>query len=307
MTLTFKDAYIEYYNLVICDLKKQSIRTINDRLKNHILPYVKNINIYEFKKIDYLKWQKEIEKKQFSYKYLKTLHTTFVTFLNFCVKYYDLNENVASKVGNFKNKDYQKKEFSIYNYEEFKKFEKNVDNVIYKYFFEFIFFTGLRPGEAMALKFSDLNENIVSVNKTISERCVDGKRYIGTPKTLSSYRDIIIDDVLKEHINSLKYIYDEKYYILGTDYYIFGGKKPLATTTINRYKYKAAKLANLKNIRLHDFRHSHATLLLNLGLPINEISRRLGHSNISTTLNIYVHNDIKNEKRVLDTLNSLKY
>lgn len=91
------------------------------------------------------------------------------------------------------------------------------------------------------------------------------------------------------------------------DYFVFGGIKPLSPTTINRYKLKACEKANLRPITLHQFRHSHATLLLHNGIIINEISRRLGHSNVSTTLNVYTHTDLTQEKRVSTTLNSLRF
>lgn len=104
----------------------------------------------------------------------------------------------------------------------------------------------------------------------------------------------------------LKKYYNNLYHQLDYDYFIFGGIKPLAPTTINRYKLKACQKANLRPITLHQFRHSHATLLLHNGIIINEISRRLGHSNPSTTLNIYTHTDLSQEKRVLSTLNSLR-
>ena len=90
------------------------------------------------------------------------------------------------------------------------------------------------------------------------------------------------------------------------DYYIFGGIKPLATTTINRYKEKACKLAKIRKIKLHEFRHSHATLLLYKGIIIHEISKRLGHSDIAITLNTYTHTNNLQEKRVTRTLNFLR-
>ena len=306
MYLRFEDAYNNYYNYVICYLKPQSIKAIKERFKNHILPYFKDFNIYDIKKIDYLKFQTILQDKNLSYKYIKVLHTAVVTFLNFCIKYYELNENVASKVGIFKNKNYSTNKFDFYTIEEFKQFIKYIDNEIYKQFFNLMFFTGARPGEAMALKISDLNKYYIDINKTIAERIFENnERYIGSPKTFSSIRKVVIDKTLYNDLIKLKQYYIQKYNIENYDYFLFGGLKPLATTTLNRYKEKACNKAKIKNIRLHDFRHSHATLLLNNNIPISEISRRLGHSKISTTLDVYVHNDLTNEKRVFDTLNSI--
>ena len=82
--------------------------------------------------------------------------------------------------------------------------------------------------------------------------------------------------------------------------------RPLSPTSINRRKEKACNLANIRKIKLHEFRHSHATLLLNKGIVIHDISKRLGHSDVSTTLNIYTHSIDKQQKRVTRTLNLLR-
>jgi integrase len=167
-----------------------------------------------------------------------------------------------------------------------------------------MFFTGTRPGEAMALKFSDLQGDYIYINKTMNGH---GNREIDTPKTYSSIRKIRIDKVLKNDLLALKKYYEKVYNCSNIDFFMFGGLKPLAPTTINRYKIKACQKANLRPITLHQFRHSHATLLLHNGIIVNEISRRLGHSNPSITLNIYTHTDLSQEKRVSTTLNSLRF
>ena len=151
----------------------------------------------------------------------------------------------------------------------------------------------------MALKFSDLNNRILYVNKTINEH---GKREINSPKTLSSIRKIEIDRKLNRDLLKLK----EKYSNYNQDYFIFGGSKPLAPTTINRYKIKACKKSNLIPIKLHEFRHSHATMLVEKKLMIKEVSRRLGHSNTNITLNTYTHTNKMQEKKVIKTLNFLR-
>lgn len=151
----------------------------------------------------------------------------------------------------------------------------------------------------MALKFSDLNNRILYMNKTINEH---GKREINSPKTLSSIRKIEIDRKLNKDLLKLK----EKYSNYNQDYFIFGGSKPLAPTTINRYKIKACKKSNLIPIKLHEFRHSHATMLVEKKLMIKEVSRRLGHSNTNITLNTYTHTNKMQEKKVIKTLNFLR-
>jgi len=303
--MNFKNCYFSFLDYIKLKQKIQSYNSLVYKFNLHILPYFKNCNIEDITFNDYLNWQKIIDEKNFSYNYKKNLHIVFSSFLDFCVKCYDLKFNVAKQVGQFSKKNCFKNEPSIYTYNEFNIFINCFDNIIYKTFFEFLFFTGCRPGEAMALKFSDLKGNYISINKTMNEH---GKREITTPKTFSSYRKILITDDLLFNLKKLKKLYSIKYSLnySNYDYYIFGGIKPLAPTTINNHKIKACKRANIEPIKLHEFRHSHATLLLDNNVPITTISKRLGHHDVSTTLNIYVHDNLENEKRVLSTLDSLK-
>ena len=303
MKLLFEDAYNQYLIYIENRLKIQSKESIKYKFKDIILPYFKNYNIYKLKEIDYIKFQNEINNKNYSYNYKKNIHFAISGFLNYCTKFLGLKENIAKKVGCFKKLNERKKEQDFYNYKEFKKFIKYINENIYKQFFILMFFTGVRPGEAMALKFSDLNKYYIDINKTISEH---GKREINSPKTLTSYRKISIDKRLYKELINLKNEYNKKYNYKNYDYFIFGGIKPLSPTSINRRKEKACKLANIRKIKLHEFRHSHATLLLNKKILIHEISKRLGHSDVSITLNTYTHTSEIQEKRVIKTLSSIR-
>lgn len=300
MQLTFAEAYHQYEDYIDVKLKVQSKRALKNKFKNHILPYFKDYNIYELKEIDYLNWQLFIENKGYSYKYNTDLHLCMTGILNYFIKYHGLKTNIASNVGNFKNKNIKKHVYNIYTLKEFKRFIKCVDNNVYKQFFNLMFYCGTRPGEAMALTFNDLHNNCISINKTIDERYDEEhkKRTINSPKTTSSYRDISIDNKLKKDLLKLKKYYQSVYDNYSDDFFIFGGSKPLAPTTINRYKLKACDKAKVKPIKLHEFRHSHATLLLNNNVSISTISKRLGHNNTSITLNTYIHSDLEQEKKV---------
>ena len=77
-------------------------------------------------------------------------------------------------------------------------------------------------------------------------------------------------------------------------------------TTIEKRNTAYAKAAGLPHIRIHDFRHTHASLLINEGINIHEIARRLGHSNIDMTLNTYGHLYPREEERALNVLNKIQ-
>lgn len=99
--------------------------------------------------------------------------------------------------------------------------------------------------------------------------------------------------------------YSTIYPDFNNNYYIFGGNKPLSPTTIERKKNNWCIESGVKQIRIHDFRHSHATILVNSDLPIKAISERLGHGDVAFTINTYVHTNSEDEKRVIRTLSSL--
>ena len=301
--MSFKEAYENWKIYGSKHHKKQSFDTMSYKFNLRILPFFKDYNLEDITSSDILAWQEYILTFNFSNNYNFSLYYILSSFLEYCSVFYNFDKTIIMKVGNFRKK-YEETKKDFYNLKEFNLFIKNLDNNIYKQFFYLMFFTGTRPGEAMALKFSDLRGDYIYITKTISEH---GKREIDTPKTNSSIRKIRIDKVLKNDLLGLKIYYDKLYNKSNYDYFIFGGMKPLAPTTINRYKLKACQKANLRPITLHQFRHSHATLLLHNGIIINEISRRLGHSNPSITLNIYTHTDLTQEKRVLSTLNSLRF
>lgn len=303
---TVGEIFEEYSKYIEMKLKYQTVRSIKSRFKTYILPYFENTKIVDIKPKDYLKWQKMIFDKDFSFSHKKTLHYTFSELYSYLDTFYDYRNNVAKKVGALSNYEIPK-EMNYWTIEEYKKFINNFssEDWIYKFFFEFLFYTGARLGEVNALTFSDIENDIVFINKTISKDTINGKRQITTPKTKTSIRKIRIDSILVNEINELKEYYNQTYSDFNESFYIFGGKSPLSPTTITRKKDLYVKKAKVKKIRIHDFRHSHATLLLKNNIPIEEISKRLGHENLNTTLNTYIHLIPLYEKRVVNTLNSL--
>lgn len=301
--MSFLEAYEEFKIYASKRHKKQGFVTLASDFKSKIVPYFSNYNIEDITSKDIVGWQNYIYDLNLKNSYMSKLYIEFSGFMKYCCDFHNLKSNPVKDVGNFKKK-FEEKKFDFYTLDEFKLFIKFVDNNIYKQFFNLMFFTGTRPGEAMALKFSDLNNGYISITKNLTTK---GGRNLDTPKNQSSIRNIKIDNVLNRDLLKLKKYYCDLYNDCEYDYFVFGGKKPLAPTTINRYKKNACFKANLRVITLHQFRHSHATLLLQNGMYINEVSRRLGHSKTSTTLDIYTHTDLKQEKRVYNTLNTMRF
>ncbi len=301
--LLFFDLYKIYITHKEQDLKYQSYRSIKNRFENHILPFFKNYKINNIRAKDYIEWKEYILKKNYSYKYNSSLHICMVNILNFACSFYNLSENIASKVGNFSKRNYFP-QVNFWTYEEFLKFISCVDDIVYYSLFNTLYFTGMRIGECLALNWNDIDGDYININKTLIRGDTNNPSF-NPPKTVGSLRHIKIDDNLKLILKNLKSYYS-KFVGYNKNWFVFGGIKPLATTTIDNKKNYYSKIAKVKNIRIHDFRHSHATLLLSNGLPATLISRRLGHSDVSTTLNIYSHFVPQDEDRAIIILNNLK-
>ena len=210
--MSFKEAYNNWKIYGSKHHKKQSFDTMLYKFNFRIFPFFKDYDLDNIKTKDILLWQDYILSFNYSNNYNSSLYYILLSFFEYCSLFYNFDKSLITKVGNFQKK-YEPKKSDFYNIKEFNLFIKNVDNNIYKQFFNLMFFTGTRPGEAMALKFSDLQGDYISITKTISEH---GRREFGTPKTSSSVRKIRIDKVLKNDLLKLK-----KYYISLLNYFQF--------------------------------------------------------------------------------------
>lgn len=301
--ILFSELYDVFIKSKEQDLKFQSFRAQKNRYKNHILPFFKNYQIKNIKASDYIEWKNQILRKNYSYTYMSSLHQAMVNILNFAMAFYDLKENIASKVGNFSKRNYMKK-VNFWTFEEYQKFITKVDDIVYYTLFDFLYYTGLRLGEVRALNWNDLKDNYIRIDKNLIRSSIKECKF-NTPKTNSSIRNVELDDYVLSNLKKLKEYY-KTFIGFSDDWFIFGGLVPLSTTTIERKKNYYCKIANVKQIKIHEFRHSHATNLLSIGTPITVISKRLGHSNLTTTLKVYSHLVLKDEDKAIKLLNDIK-
>lgn len=302
--MTFQELYDIYIQHKEQNLKFQSFRTIKNKFENHILPYFKDFKINSINNKVYIEWKESILLKNLSYKSNSALHICMVGILNYAVDFYDLKVNIASKVGNFSKKDYIPKT-NFWTYDEYNNFIKNVDDNIYYALFTTLYYTGMRLGECLALNWNDVKENYIEINKTLINRKVNDEYKFNLPKTKTSIRKVKLDDTTINALKKIKEHYSDCINF-NTNWFVFGGIRPLATTTIERKKNYYCKISNVKQIKIHDFRHSHASLLLSNGIPITVISKRLGHADTSTTLKIYSHLIPEDEDKAINLLNNLQ-
>ena len=167
-------------------------------------------------------------------------------------------------------------------------------------------FTGLRKGELRALTWNDIDfeEKTIKINKNIV--IGEDKKYaITTPKTKASIRKIPIPNKLLFDLKEL-YNLNKNKKEFNNDLFVFGFIEPISCEKITRRKNKNCKLASVQQIRIHDFRHSCASLLINNNASISLVARYLGHSKIDETLNTYSHlfkNKLDEIIQIIDNLN----
>lgn len=173
----------------------------------------------------------------------------------------------------------------------------------YYVFFNIAFYTGMRKGKIHALQWTDIKDGYINITKSLAQK-LQGADRITPPKNKSSIRTIQIpkplQDVLDEHYKRCRTIDG-----FNDSYLICGGAKALRDTSIQNELKRYADQAGVKIIRVHDFRHSHASLLANEGINIQEVARRLGHAKISMTWETYSHLYPREEERAIQILNKI--
>ena len=307
MNRTIKEVYIDYFTFLNLKNKMTTNKNIEYKFKNYILPYFGDMKISDIDTKCYINFQSYLKNYNFSNSFYEQIHIMCKKLFDYLGLVYGI-ENIPAKVG-MPKKDVlyvstQKK--GTFTKREYKKFIKHVDNNIYHALFNVLFYCGLRKGEALALTINDLKGNSLTINKTITKELYNGKRQFLKPKTSKSNRIVRLDIFTTHELNKLIKYYKLNYDNFNQNFYLFGGNNPIACTTLERKKNEYCKKAGVKQIRIHDFRHSHATLLYNNNIKIKTIQERLGHASINITLNTYVHSDSRQEKKLIKMINFLR-
>ena len=213
--------------------------------------------------------------------------------INWATKTYGFNmSKFYSRMESFTTASDLKKEMDFYTLEEFNQFILESPNLQIKCMYETLYYLGLRRGEARGLQWKDINWNNQSVSITKqavthgSETCTNYE--LTQPITKKSNRILPIANVL---FNDLKKLYDEQkqFAEFNDEWFIFGNYLPITFYQMRHKNIEIAKMANIKRIRLHDFRHSCASLLINNNTNIAVVSDFLGHASIEETLDTYTH------------------
>ena len=289
-------------------LKPSTIYGKKLMLKNYMRGFFEKSDIKNIPNQHVLNWLEMLKRKDLQINRINKLLAELNCVLEYGEKFYDIQHNPCRVIGYLKDTSPKDKQMLIWTPQEFNKFIEACDDINYYTLFSILYYTGVRLGEALALTWNDINKYArnMSITKTMCQKA-DGDTpfHVTSPKTNSGNRIIDLPDSLYNIIMRYEEYSRTKYVELQPDDLIFGKNKPFSETSICRYKNKKCKEAKVKQIRIHDFRHSHASLLISMGINPLFIKERLGHKEVSTTLNIYSHLFPTNQREIVNKLNGI--
>lgn len=230
---------------------------------------------------------------------LNSYFKTLVTLFNYAMKEGYINQNPFNMVDKSKRYDeIEEKRVNSLDKEDLIKL-LNVaqsDNKLYFTLFRLLAYTGMRQGEARALKWSDIDfkENTISITKTITKG-EQGNYVIGkTPKTKSSHRVIKMDNetasILKQHRDEWREYYSKRGKLFKfNDAVIFQNDREerVSCSTVCRVMKRYCKAANVPTITPHGLRHTYVSLMIEAGIQPIEIAHNVGHSNLKMIMGVY--------------------
>ena len=311
--MTVQDLFNEYINAKKHEIRETSLDKTRRILTSEVVEILGDTPIDKLNKPTLQKWKNKISERPLAIRTKKNYFKEFSGMLNWAVKMEYIPTNHLSILGNFRDASLETHTEPLHYYtsEQFQAYIKTARQTCvtlsdwgYYVFFNIAFYTGMRKGEIHALKWSDIYNDTIHIRRSIAQKLKGADRETA-PKNKSSIRDVKIPQpliaILAEHQQRQKS--DPNY---SDDFRVCGGIKCLRDTTIDKRNISYAKQANLPHIRVHDFRHTHATLLINEGINIQEIARRLGHSDVQITWNTYAHLYPREEDRALEILNKIK-
>ena len=299
--ITFLQLFEKYINSREGQIHPETARKYHE-LYTKYLSKMGKLRMNRIKAINFIDLRTEIENTKASWEQRNKAIYLLKSITRFGYEYLDIKDN-AKMLKTIPRANEMWISYNTLTPEEFDYIMTFVDNKVYFAYYNLLYWSGLRKGEARALFKSDIKNNGVDVSKSI----IDAKNEITSPKTRSSNRFVPLDT---ETLELLKPLIRKK------GKFLFGDLKPLSTTSITRNFNNAQTKANkalekenketIPHIRIHDLRHSHATLLIEAKENVAAVSARLGHSSISETQRTYIHLFKGSDIRIVDTIDTIK-
>ena len=274
-----------YYKDMDVRLRENTMYTKRYIIDLKIKPYFEKKILSEITVADVRAWQNELltykdkKGKGYSPTYLKTVNCQLTAIFNYAMRYYNLQDNPCRKAGSIGKSKGEPKDFWMQ--EEFNAFLETVsDKPETKMAFLLLYWTGMRIGELLALTPADFDFTTHTLRINKSYQRLNREDVITTPKTFKSNRFIKMPQFICDEMQD----YMEMLYGLKEDERIFTISKSYLHHEMNR----GSKVSGVKRIRVHDLRHSHVSLLINMGFTVLAIADRMGHESIDITYR-YAH------------------
>lgn len=282
-------------------VKKSTYAAYQLLIQNHITPYFGDLYEVNEEKVQQFVFYKL--DAGLSEKTIRDIIIVLKMILKFGIKngyleYVQIDVKFPSKQ--------EKKDLDVLSKADQKKFMEHLrNNFTFKNLGIFICLsTGMRIGEICGLRWCDVDtaEGVIKVRHTLQRiYIIEGETrhtelLLDTPKTANSVRDIPMSSELLKMLKSLNKVVNENYYVISNDI------KPIEPRTYRNYYKKLCKQLDIPELKFHGLRHSFATRCIESKADYKTVSVLLGHSNISTTLNLYVHPNKEQKKKTIDKM-----
>ena len=255
-------------------------------------------------------------KKNLTISYLNKCYNILKNIFDFAMKNNGIDKNPVTIEGPFETKNEEVKndeeKIRYITYEQFKKLISVIDDIAWKTFFIFLYYTGMRKGEVQALNWKDINfiTDEIIVNKTLTVKTKEYYKITSTKNYIN--RKVRINKILKEQLILYK---NEmmKFKDFNENWFVFGCGRFMPQTTIDRKKHYYFNLAQIPEITIHEFRHSHVSLLINEYVKSGQtdttkffimMSNRMGHS-IEVMQKTYMHLFPTIQNEIINILDNL--
>ena len=285
LDMTFASFVEQYTADMKTRIKENTWATKDHIIRTKLLPYFGKLKMCNITAQQIITWQNEMMNhkdkngEKYSPVYLRSVNSQLSAIFNHAVRYYNLRENPCKKAGSMGKK--KNREMLFWTKEEYMKFiEAVADKPISFYAFEILYWCGVRMGELLALTPADFDFQACTIRINKSYQRLEGKDIVTDPKTAKSNRMITMPEFLSEELES----YIGMLYGLNENDRIF----QISKSYLHHEMDRGVKLSGVKRIRIHDLRHSHVSLLINMGYSAVAIGERVGHESVEITYR-YAH------------------
>ncbi|AXF39523.1 tyrosine-type recombinase/integrase [Paenibacillus larvae] len=266
--------------------------------KNHILPHIGHIELNKLTPMDIQKLYVSLTKKGFSNGHIQNIGNLVTKTIRTATEWGYMSKDVAGLV---KKPSYKKTKMTVWTLEESQRFLEATKNCRYHVIYLLALTTGMRKGEILGLQWDhvDFKNKNICVQQTIVY--AGNKLYLKRPKTAAAYRTISLPDFVVNYLRQYKLKQSQN----SSNLVVTGSKHDLLyPSVLDKHLKHDFTLCDVPKIRFHDFRHTHATILLQMGENPKVVQERLGHANINVTLGTYSHVLPNMQKAVAEKLNS---